>query len=67
MLIEKHFITLRSSDNEGSRLAMEYLKESKRIGEQLVSDNVALSPDDVNGVLTNGFFHLYGPINEYTG
>ena len=21
--------------------------------------------DDVNGVLVNGFFHLYGPINEY--
>ena len=46
---------------------MDYLKASKAIGEELVADGVADSPDDVNGVLTNGFFHLYGPINEYTG
>ena len=40
---------------------------SKVIGESLVSDGVANNPDDVNGVLTNGFFHLYGPINDYAG
>jgi len=66
-MLEKHFKSLRSSATEGAKLAMEYLTESKRIGEQLVSDNVALSSDDVNGVLTNGFYHLYGPINDYTG
>jgi hypothetical protein len=32
-----------------------------------VSDGVADSAGDVNGILTNGFFHLYGPINESTG
>ena len=46
---------------------MEYLRASRAIGEKLVSDGVAASADDVNGVLTNGFFHLYGPINDYTG
>jgi len=26
---------------------------------------VAARPEDVNGVLTSGFYHLYGPINDY--
>ena len=66
-VLESHFAAVRKSDNEGAKLAVGYLKASKKIGEQLVADKVANSPDDVNGVLTNGFFHLYGPINEYAG
>jgi len=66
-VLERHFAALRESGNEGAKLAVDYLKASKAIGEKLVSDGVAGSPDDVNGVLTNGFFHLYGPINEYAG
>ncbi len=62
-----HFSALRVSESEGAKLAMEYLKTSKAIGEALVKDGVANSAGDVNAVLTNGFFHLYGPINEYTG
>ena len=58
---------IRSSENEGAQLAVNYLKASKAIGEALVSDGVANNPEDVNGVMTNGFFHLYGPINEYAG
>ncbi len=27
---------------------------------------LARTADDVNGVLTNGFYHAYGPINEVT-
>jgi 3-hydroxyacyl-CoA dehydrogenase len=65
--LERHFSTLRESENEGAKLAVDYLKASKAIGEKLVSDGVAKGPDDVNGVLTHGFFHLYGPINEYAG
>jgi hypothetical protein len=38
---------------------------SQEIGQKLVDDGVANSEDDVNGVLVNGFYHLYGPINEY--
>jgi hypothetical protein len=65
--LDAHFAAVRSSENEGAQLAVSYLKASKAIGEELVSDGVANNPDDVNGVLTHGFFHLYGPINEYAG
>ncbi|MFH1279220.1 MAG: 3-hydroxyacyl-CoA dehydrogenase family protein [Candidatus Eisenbacteria bacterium] len=65
--IEAHFAALRSMKTEGASLAMEYLKASKKIGEGLVKDGVAAAPKDVNDVLMSGFFHLYGPINEYTG
>lgn len=65
--LETHFAALRSMNTEGAKLGMEYLKASKAIGEGLVKDGVAGDPKDVNDVLTNGFFHLYGPINEYTG
>lgn len=65
--LEGHFTALRSMDTEGAKLGMTYLKASKTIGEGLVADGVANNADDVNGVLCNGFFHLYGPINEYTG
>jgi 3-hydroxyacyl-CoA dehydrogenase len=66
-VLDAHFAALRSSETEGARLAMAYLEASKAIGEKLVSDRVATGPDDVNGVLTNGFYHLYGPINDYAG
>jgi 3-hydroxyacyl-CoA dehydrogenase len=65
--LANHFSFLSSSGDEGAKLAIDYLKASKAIGEELVSDGVANGPDDVNGVLTNGFFHLYGPINDYAG
>jgi hypothetical protein len=41
------------------------MKRSKEIGQNLLDDGVAQSADDVNAVLMNGFFWLYGPINEY--
>lgn len=65
--LESHFAALRGSTAEGARLALGYLKAAKAIGEKLVSSGVAHNPEDVNGVMTNGFFHLYGPINDYTG
>ena len=65
--LESHFAALRASDTQGARLAVAYLKAAKAIGEKLVADKVALSVDDVNGVMTNGFYHLYGPINAYAG
>ncbi len=60
-----HFARLASLDTLGGRLTMGYLSASKRIGEKLVSDGIAESPEDVNTVLTSGFHHLYGPFNEY--
>jgi 3-hydroxyacyl-CoA dehydrogenase len=63
--LQNYFANLKEAKNLGARLAVEYLKKSKAIGEKLVGDNVANSSEDVNGVLLNGFYHLYGPINDY--
>ena len=63
--LKTYFANLAAADTFGAKLAVDYLKRSKEIGQQLVSGGVAHSPEDVNGVLMNGFFHLYGPINDY--
>lgn len=60
-----YFGKLAESDALGARLAKAYLVRSREIGEKLVSDGVARSAEDVNGVMMNGFYHLYGPINEH--
>jgi 3-hydroxyacyl-CoA dehydrogenase len=63
--LKSYFANLTAADSPGARIATDYLKRSKEIGQQLVSGGVANSAEDVNGVLLNGFFHLYGPINDY--
>ncbi|MGH1363614.1 MAG: 3-hydroxyacyl-CoA dehydrogenase family protein [Calditrichia bacterium] len=63
--LTSHFRKLGALGSNGAELAKSYLLRSKAIGEKLVSDGVANNADDVNGVLMNGFFHLYGPINDY--
>lgn len=60
-----YFKNLNASDTLGARLAKAYLKRSKEIGEFLVKSGVAKSAQDVNDVLLNGFYHLYGPVNDY--
>ncbi len=60
-----YFASLATSSTLGAELARSYLVRSKEIGAKLVEDGVANSVDDVNGVLVNGFYHLYGPVNEY--
>ena len=60
-----YFKNLNASDTPGAKLAKAYLKKSKDIGNFLVKSGVAKSADDVNSVLLNGFYHLYGPINDY--
>lgn len=60
-----YFKNLNASDTLGAKLAKAYLKRSKQIGEFLVKSGVAKSAQDVNDVLLNGFYHLYGPINDY--
>ncbi len=59
------FKNLNASDTPGAKLAKGYLKNSKSIGEFLVKTGVAKSAQDVNDILLNGFYHLYGPINDY--
>jgi 3-hydroxyacyl-CoA dehydrogenase len=63
--LRAYFAALGKTDTLGAKLALRYLKRSKEIGQQLVQMGVAAGPEDVNGVLMNGFFHLYGPVNDY--
>ncbi len=59
------FQNLRASNTLGAKLALAYLKNSKEVGEKLVRTGVAKTAEDVNNVLLNGFYHIYGPINDY--
>ncbi|MEA3445844.1 MAG: 3-hydroxyacyl-CoA dehydrogenase family protein [Bacteroidota bacterium] len=60
-----YFPELKGMDTLGAKLALEYGARSNDIGKKLVTDNVAHSEADVNTVMLTGFFHAYGPINEY--
>ncbi|MBN1340248.1 MAG: 3-hydroxyacyl-CoA dehydrogenase family protein [Bacteroidales bacterium] len=64
-MLTAYFNELKNSDAYGAALAKKYLKKSKEIGEYLVASGVAKSPDDVNMVMLTGFYHAYGPINNY--
>jgi 3-hydroxyacyl-CoA dehydrogenase len=61
----KYFEELKSMESLGARLAKAYYFRSLEIGLQLVRDGVANSKDDVNSVMLTGFFHAYGPINDF--
>ncbi len=63
--LSMYFKNLNGSITLGAKLAKAYLKNSKDIGQKLVDTKVAKSAEDVNAVLLNGFYHLYGPINDY--
>ncbi len=60
-----YFNNLQKMDTLGARLAKQYLKNSRAIGLKLVSDGVANNETDVNNVMLTGFFHAYGPINNF--
>ncbi len=59
------FNQLKTDPSKGASLAKEYMQKSKKIGQQLVNDGIASTAEDVNTVLETGFFHAYGPINDY--
>lgn len=59
------FSDYKKSTEKGAVLALAYARRSSEIGTKLVSDGVAHSADDVNTVLLTGFFHAYGPVNEF--
>jgi len=63
--LSKYFEDLKNLKTTGSELAIKYNNRSREIGLKLVADKVALSNNDVNTVMLTGFFHAYGPINEY--
>ncbi|MBU1368786.1 MAG: 3-hydroxyacyl-CoA dehydrogenase family protein [Bacteroidetes bacterium] len=66
---DSHFIpyfeAMKLSDGFGAKLAVKYGKNSDAIGRKLVSDGVANNHNDVNTVMLTGFFHAYGPVNNY--
>lgn len=59
------FADYKKSDDRGAKLALAYASRSREIGLKLVSNGVAHSAADVNTVLLTGFFHAYGPVNEF--
>jgi len=65
VLLETFFNELDSFDTLGSQLAKKYNSRSNEIGNYLVSSGVANNPEDVNTVMLTGFYHAYGPINDF--
>ncbi len=63
--LESHFKNLKTMNTWGSELGLNYLKATKQIAENLLIDGVANSADEINATLMNGFYWLYGPINNY--
>ncbi len=64
-LLTDFFAGLTKLTSPGAKMAQSYAQNSKKIGELLVSSGVAASPEHVNQVLQTGFYHAYGPINNY--
>jgi len=63
--LEGYFRQLRETNTLGVDLAIRYGRKSKEIGLGLVREKVADREEDVNTVLLTGFYHAYGPINNY--
>jgi hypothetical protein len=63
--LSEYFNKIDKEDSNAAKLAKRYVKRSREIGLKLVTDNVANSEEDVNKVMLTGFFHLYGPINDF--
>ena len=63
--LRAYFGKFKSLNTFGVNLAAEYFRASRTASQRLVDGGVAHCAEDVNKVLTLGFFHLYGPINDY--
>ncbi|PKP36237.1 MAG: hypothetical protein CVT98_08560 [Bacteroidetes bacterium HGW-Bacteroidetes-15] len=64
-LLTTYFSELKTMKTLGAQLAKEYHFNSNNIGLGLVSNGISDSPENVNTVMLTGFFHAYGPINNY--
>jgi 3-hydroxyacyl-CoA dehydrogenase len=58
--IKNYFKNLKEEKTLGSELGIQFLQHSKEIAAQLVTDGVAKNIKDIDSVLQNGFYHLYG-------
>ena len=59
--VKECFEAYIESDQLPQEYAVKFLHISQRIARDLLSNGVADKIDYVNEVMTNGFFHLYGP------
>jgi hypothetical protein len=64
-MLETYFNELGTMKTFGAQMAKKYNTRSNEIGNYLVSSNVANNAEDVNTVMLTGFYHAYGPINQY--
>ncbi len=64
-ILQKFFEELHQIDSVGAIIAIAYGKNSKAIGQMLIDTKVAENIADVNTVMETGFFHAYGPVNDY--
>jgi hypothetical protein len=63
--LRAYFKTLKDLDTLGAGMARNHFLGSLEVALDLVRQGVAASAQDVNEVLTLGFFHLYGPVNDF--
>ncbi len=63
--LDEFFTQLLAETSPGGLLTQEYMKMMKQMALQLVDEGVAPSTDAVNTVMQQGFYHLYGPVNNY--
>ena len=64
-MLQTYFDELNGMKTMGAELAKAYNQRSNEIGKGLVKAGVGHNEDDVNTVMLTGFFHAYGPINNY--
>jgi len=64
-VLTAYFTGLQKATGLGAELARAYFRRSREIAKNLVTAEVAYSENDVNTVLLTGFFHAYGPVNNY--
>jgi 3-hydroxyacyl-CoA dehydrogenase len=64
-ILKAYFNEIKNATSPGAELTKAYALKSRDIGIQLVTSKVASNEKDVNTVLLTGFFHAYGPINDY--
>ncbi|MCX6243203.1 MAG: 3-hydroxyacyl-CoA dehydrogenase family protein [Bacteroidetes bacterium] len=64
-ILKSWFSEIKNTDSFGANMTKAYGLRSREIGVQLVTDKVAFNEKDVNTVLLTGFFHAYGPVNDY--
>ncbi|SMO51133.1 3-hydroxyacyl-CoA dehydrogenase [Saccharicrinis carchari] len=63
--LSEFFSHLMHEKSMGAELAQSYMAAMKEIGEKLCTTGVTGTTEHVNTVMINGFFHLYGPVNDY--